>query len=269
MKNTQKRLHLIIVLYLAASLSRCWQLKFRRLGQREAKDDPPPAKTEGEAGWLDTGAPSSLLGLGQAGVALAEMTADWHVVFTDSGHERRAASDLCCLDGVQGFCPSARARWWSRGRIVHRAIPLISRTIFARWDEDPHLWHAIKDTIHVRRIMGDANPVIVRDETFELWWSTADDEWCIPSASVQLAYLRRGYWKGSSVVINHRFLRGVHGVVERIDENTLSAFVSYTMLGRAHQLRCPLTALSAAEADPEQFVTELFAQNGAAAENVA
>lgn len=185
------------------------------------------------------------------------MTVSWHVVFTAPHRERRAASDLCCLDGVEGFCPSSRVRFFRRGRIVERPAPLLAGVAFARWEaDDPHLWHDVRGTADVTGILGGEFPRPIRcDAAFDLWLRSADDEWCVPGVALALARMRRGYWEGSTVSISHRGLTGVLGVVVRIDEDTLTASVRYDLMGRPQRLdRCPLTDLSAVEADAAALV---------------
>ena len=173
-------------------------------------------------------------------------TANWHVVFTQPHAERRAASDLCCLDGVDGFCPSVRVKWFMRHRLIEAPRPIIARVVFGRWDaSDPHLWHDVRDTKGVRGILGGERPKPVVDRSLELWLASADAEWVIPGVALRLAYLKRGYWEGSEVCINYRALRGILGVVRTIDEATLSARVEYNMLGRPQWRIFPLRALSA------------------------
>jgi hypothetical protein len=176
--------------------------------------------------------------------------AAWHVVFARRGRERRAASDVCCLPDVDAFCPSVLARWFVRGRAIERALPLIAGVLFARWDtDDPALWHSVHDIDDVTGILGGWPPARVAEVgTFRLWLESADDAWVVPGLALQLAYLKRGYWVGSDVVVNHRALRGVLGTVEHIDEDRMMARVRYDLIGRPQRLFCPLAALSAVDA---------------------
>jgi hypothetical protein len=175
----------------------------------------------------------------------------WHVVFCAPGLERRAASDFCCLPGIDGFCPSAFARWWHRGRIYAQPLPLIARVTFGQWDgANPHLWHAVRRTIGVRGILnrpGEVWPQPVRGAAFESWRQTAGDDWVVPEASLRLAKLRRGYATGDEVVIHHRALpRGALGRVEHVDERRHQARAEYDLIGR------PQRAIPVAGAAPGQ-----------------
>jgi hypothetical protein len=176
--------------------------------------------------------------------------ADWHVVWTRPGHERRAASDLCTVapGTIDGFCPSARASYWRRGRIINQALPLIARVAFGRWPtDDAAAWHAVRRTIGVVGILnepgGGERPRVVRDRNFENWWRSCDDAWIVPAASLRLSELKRGYTTGDDCLVTYRALQNVLAAVLRIDEQRQAALVEFDLIGRPQIRMFPLSAL--------------------------
>jgi hypothetical protein len=185
--------------------------------------------------------------------------AAWHVVWTRIGDERRAASDLCCLDGIDGFAPSARASYWRRGRVVSRAIPLIARVAFGRWETDDAVaWHRVRNVIGVTGILnepgGGERPRVVRGSAFDLWWRSADDSWVVPEASLKLSELKRGYAAGDQCLVSYRALRGVFAEVLRIDEQRQTALVEFNIVGRPQIRMFPLSALRPINGHAETYL---------------
>jgi hypothetical protein len=187
--------------------------------------------------------------------------ADWHVVFTRIGAERRAASDLCTVapGTVDGFCPSARASYWRRGRVISQAIPLIARICFGRWETaDPHAWHAVRRTIGVVGILnepaGGERPRVVRDRNFENWWRTCDDGWIVPAASLKLSELKRGFAAGDQCLVSYRALQNVLAEVLRIDEMRQTALVEFNIVGRPQLRMFPLSAIRPVNGHREMYL---------------
>lgn len=160
------------------------------------------------------------------------MSASWHAVRTVSNREKEVAKHLQDSD-IPAFTPMVTVTTIRNGRSIERRQALFRNYTFSQWENsDPKLWHSVKDTRGVIKIIGGEHPTPIQPGVVEHWQQCASDAVSAAELEATLADIRRGYKVGSAVRLQKGRDDAMKGIVAWVDDREQRVGVRVEILGR-------------------------------------